>query len=89
LLADNEKILKNFLTETGTLKTIPSSFKKRLIILEWLVGIFESDQSYTELEVNQLIKPIHPDFATLRRELVDSGFLKRENGIYNRVHKTP
>jgi len=32
--------------------------------------------------VNATIEGFHPDYATLRRYLVDEGFLNREAGIY-------
>jgi hypothetical protein len=34
--------------------------------------------------VNDLLARFHPDFATLRRDLVDFGFLTRDHGIYRR-----
>ncbi|MGQ9553417.1 MAG: DUF2087 domain-containing protein [Anaerolineae bacterium] len=32
--------------------------------------------------MNDTIRRYHPDFATLRRELVDSHFLAREGDLY-------
>jgi hypothetical protein len=37
---------------------------------------------YREVEVNEILKPCHPDTATLRRELVGAGLLQREHSIY-------
>jgi hypothetical protein len=64
---------------------IPASRKKRRIILKWLVQKFALDRTYSEQELNQIIKIIHPDTATLRRELVGYNMMHRENSIYQRL----
>jgi hypothetical protein len=33
---------------------------------------------YAEKEVNEIIRPVHDDVASLRRYLVDGGFLTRQ-----------
>jgi len=35
--------------------------------------------------VNRVLQPLHNDFATLRRYLIDAGLLERERGRYRRV----
>jgi hypothetical protein len=40
---------------------------------------------YSEPQVNAIIKPIHADSATLRRELVGSKLMQRESGFYWRT----
>jgi hypothetical protein len=37
---------------------------------------------YSEPEVNDTLRVAHEDVATLRRELVDYGFMHRERGLY-------
>jgi hypothetical protein len=78
------KVLNTFVKEDITIE-IPASRKKRWIILKWLVQKFEFDRSYTEPELNNIIKPINPDTATLRRELVGYNMMQRENSIYQRI----
>jgi predicted transcriptional regulator len=78
------KVLNSFI-EKDRIKEIPASRKKRQIILKWLVQKFEFDRMYPEPELNQTIKPIHPDTATLRRELVGYNMMQRENSIYQRI----
>ena len=78
------KVLDSFV-EADRIKEIPASRKKRRIILKWLVQKFECDRLYSELELNQAIKPIHADTATLRRELVGYNMMHRENSIYQRL----
>lgn len=62
------------------LKQIPTKYTKLLVILRWLATLFEPGRSYSEVEVNAVLKPINEDYARLRRELVEQGFLAREGG---------
>ncbi len=79
----DRKILDIFVDGQRLLE-IPVSYKKRLVILKWLVGFFEPDISYTESQVNALLKLHHHDCATLRREMIGCGMLARDKGIYRR-----
>jgi hypothetical protein len=38
--------------------------------------------TYDEREINEYLKQFHEDYATLRRELVMSHFMYRENNKY-------
>ncbi len=78
------KVLRTYL-EDGRLSKIPDTRKKRDVVLRWLVTQFEEGRRYTEREVNQVIQRHHPDFATLRRELVGARLMQRESGIYWRL----
>jgi hypothetical protein len=78
------KVLRDFFTD-GRLKGIPAYQKKRLVILKWLASQFEWGRTYTEGEINALIKQYHPDTAALRRYLVDHRFMQREHGTYWRL----
>ncbi len=78
------KILGDFFVGQK-LKEIPASRKKREVVLRWLVERFNSGKRYTEKEVNAIIGKHHPDFATLRRELICAKLLARESGIYWRT----
>ena len=63
----------------GKLLTIPKSRDDRLLVLEHTANMFEFDRRYTETEVNIQLGMLHPDFAALRRYLVDYGFLARKS----------
>jgi hypothetical protein len=78
------KVLNTFV-ENDLIKEIPASRKKRWIILKWLVQKLEFDRLYPEQELNAIIKPIHWDTATLRREMVGYNMMQRENSIYQRI----
>lgn len=62
------------------LKHIPTKYTKLLVILRYLATLFEPGRAYSEAEVSALLKPVHEDYARLRRELVEQGFLAREGG---------
>ncbi len=78
------KVLDTFV-KADILKEIPASRKKRWIILKWLVGKFEFGRLYPEQELNAIVKPIHWDTATLRREMVGYNMMERDNSIYRRI----
>lgn len=78
------KVLRDYF-EGGRLKEIPSYQKKRRVILKWLANLFEWGRMYPEKEVNEILKQYHPDFATLRRDLIGFQLMQRENGVYWRL----
>lgn len=61
---------------------IPAKQGKRRAFLEGLVPRFEPERQYPEKIVNEILGEVNPDFAALRRYLVEEGLLKRENGVY-------
>ncbi|CAA9574016.1 MAG: hypothetical protein AVDCRST_MAG19-3119 [uncultured Thermomicrobiales bacterium] len=79
--AERAKVLRSFFVD-GRLRQIPAQRKKRVIVLQHLLAGFEPDRAYLEREVNDRLREAHEDVATLRRELVDYGFMTREAGIY-------
>ena len=85
---ERAKILRDFFAGPR-LKQIPAQRKKRVIVLQHLLERFAPDRSYPEQEVNDLLREAHDDVATLRRELVDYGFMQRERGIYRVAHAPP
>ncbi len=64
------------------LKEIPTQRKKQVIVLRRLAQEFEPGIHYTEKEVNAILKRYHPDFATLRRYLVDNKLMERDTRLY-------
>lgn len=75
----DKKILRDY-TIDGHLTQIPTKDKKCMVILRWLSTRFQPDVRYTEKQVNAIITEVHNDYATLRRSLVDFGFMRRERG---------
>ena len=78
--AYNRKVLANFILPDGRLKEIPAQRRKLEVVLRHVVRNFEPGVKYAEKQVNQTLARFHPDTATLRRELVGQGFMKREAG---------
>ena len=76
------KVLASYLGADGRLAAIPASRRKRLIVLRWLARQFQPDRRYREAEVNEILQRRHWDSATLRRELIGSGMMAREAGVY-------
>jgi hypothetical protein len=80
-------VLRTFL-RGGRLTQIPMQASKRRIVLDHVCRVFEIGVHYPEREVNALLRVFHPDYAALRRYLVDEGFLGRERNIYWRTGGT-
>ena len=83
------RVRQTFVDASSQLVSIPVQHKKRLAILRWLVEDFQPGRQYTEAEVNAIISRHHPDFAALRRYLVDEEFMQRRSGIYWRTGSVP
>ena len=66
----------------GRLVYLPEKFSKRQIVLEEVAQSFEPGTRYAEAEVNLVLRDLYPDYAALRRYLVDAGFLSRDDGFY-------
>lgn len=75
----DKKILRDY-TKNGQLTQMPVKDAKALVILRWLATKFEQGKQYTEKQVNAILTEVHEDYATLRRTLVDYGFMRRERG---------
>ena len=78
--AYDNKVVKDFVHKDGSLKTIPAQRKKLEAILRYVVKAFEVNKRYSEKKVNEILSGYHEDTATLRRELVGYGLIKREGG---------
>ncbi len=82
-----DRVLRAFL-RNGKLTSIPVIRSKRRVVLDYLANLFEPGKEYREAEVNERLAAVHPDFAALRRYLVDEEFLSRREGVYWRVGGT-
>ncbi len=75
----DKKILRDY-TKNEKLVQMPVKDAKALVILRWLATKFEAGKHYTEKQVNAILTVYHEDYATLRRTLVDYGYMRRERG---------
>lgn len=62
----------------GPLLTFDLKEKHRLAVLQHIASLLDDGKLYTEKELNAELAPIYEDYAILRRNLVDYGFLSRE-----------
>lgn len=76
---EDKRVLVDY-TINGRLTQLPHREKKWLVILRWLASKFEPGVRYTEKQVNNILTEAHEDYATLRRNLVEYGFMRRERG---------
>jgi hypothetical protein len=97
--AKEAAVLRVFMP-AGRLVAIPASMAKRRIVLDQVARLFEPGVRYPEREVKAVLRAVcappgaarggdayapAPDHVTLRRYLVDEGFLAREGGVYWRA----
>jgi hypothetical protein len=76
---EDKQILREC-TISGRLIDILMKEKKWLVVLRWLATKFEPGIRYTEKQVNAILKEVHGDYATMRRDLIEYGFMERERG---------
>lgn len=78
--AYDNKVVRDYVRKDGSLKTIPAQLKKLQAILRYVVKAFKVGKRYSEKQVNEILRGYHEDTASLRRELVGFGLMKREGG---------
>ena len=78
---EREKVLKTYFKNglDAGIETIPSKEKKKLIILQHILTHFEEGKTYHEKEVNEILKGVNADFVSLRRHLIEYGFMERSD----------
>jgi hypothetical protein len=77
---ENDEVLKKYFEQglDGPLSEFPKKEKRKIVILKNLTRRFDANKKYTEKEVNEILLNAFPDFVTLRRYLIEYGFLDRE-----------
>lgn len=75
--------------EPFVLKQFPKKLKKKYAVIETLATLFKDDTVYSELDVNEILKPVWHDYVMLRRFMVDFALLTRtKDGSEYRKAKT-
>jgi hypothetical protein len=77
----DDPLLRVFLSN-GRLDAIPARHQRRRLLLDKIAQAFEPGVRYSERRVSLFLGSIHPDYAALRRYLVDEEFLSRADGEY-------
>jgi hypothetical protein len=66
----------------GKIQALPAKQSRRRLLLDEVAQAFEPGVRYPERRVSLFLAAIYDDYASLRRYLVDEGFLSRNHGEY-------
>ena len=77
--AEKDDILKRYFGPDNNLliKGFPVKEKRKIIIMQKLIGDFEASRKYSEQEVNDILKSYYEDYVSVRRCMIQYGFLDR------------
>ena len=78
--AYDQKVIRNYTNPDGTVKALPSQQKKLIAILRYVSRDLEPERKYSEKEISQILEKYYPDYAFLRRSLIEFNIMERENG---------
>lgn len=72
-------MIDRFLNDAQQVTVWPKKHADKMLILAYVATKFDANMSYTEYEVNNILKQWHTfnDWPLLRRELVDRGYMVR------------
>lgn len=75
---ERQNVLKTHFEQGGLkLKSFPAREKKKIVVLQQVAKQFSTAKIYTEKEVNTIIQSFYEDYVTIRRYLIQYGFLER------------
>lgn len=82
---ENDKIIATVFESLAPLKLklFSAKEKKKIVTLRKIMEQFEHGRIYTEKEVNQILKDIYHDFPTIRRYMIEYGFMERSTDCMN------
>jgi hypothetical protein len=81
LTRDEAAVFRAFVRD-GRIVALPAQRGRRLVLLDHVARAFEVGVRFPEREVDAVLRAFYDDHVTLRRYLVDEGFLSREAGQY-------
>ncbi len=64
--------------ESVSLKSFPKKQKAKLVVLNRIAELFDRAKRYSEKEVNAILGGVYEDHVTIRRYLIEYGFLARK-----------
>ncbi|HEX3048666.1 MAG TPA: DUF2087 domain-containing protein [Bacillota bacterium] len=79
---ESENIIKKYFPHgpKGPLSTFTMKEKSKLVVLRVIATRFQAGQIYEEKEVNEILKTVYEaDYVTLRRYLIEYGFMERKS----------
>lgn len=88
LFSDLPEQLRPYVSN-GRITVMPAKRAARLLLLDQVAQAFEPGRRYEEAAVNEILKALYDDHATLRRYLVDEELMSRTpDGTYWRTGGT-
>ncbi|WP_138755291.1 DUF2087 domain-containing protein [Paenibacillus sinopodophylli] len=79
---EDAAVLKQYLPKglNGPLASFPRKEKRKIAVLRHIAAFFKGENRYSEKEVNELLSQFwESDYVTLRRYLIEYGFLDRSD----------
>jgi len=74
---ETDSVLKTYFDDAGALKKLPAKEKRKIIILREIAKQFSKGKKYSESDINKSLSRIYSDYPTIRRYLIEYGFLDR------------
>ena len=68
----------------GKITAFPKKHEQMVVLMDEVARKFEPDREYKEKEVNVILEDVNEDYCTIRRTLVEYGYLSRHKGIYTK-----
>jgi biotin operon repressor len=78
--AFDRKVLASFTDKEGRITAFPAQEKKFLVLLRYVLKVFEPGVRYSEKQVNEILLCFNEDTASLRRAFVEFKLMAREGG---------
>jgi hypothetical protein len=69
--------VRRYILPSGWIIQYPRRLKPKTMILEYIMSTFSAGAVLQAEEINKHLRFFHPDYALLRRELVDFGYMER------------
>lgn len=82
--AYRKQVLKTYF-KNGMLLKFPVQNRKKDVVMQKVASRLDPEKTYSEEELNEVLKKIHPDFEKLKSELLASRFVKGLKGQYSIV----
>jgi biotin operon repressor len=86
LAEEKRRVLANFF-DGDSLKRIPAQRRKKEIVFEEILRRIPRQEVYTERELSKMLKAIHSDFCTIRREFIMGKYMDRERSSYRLTNR--
>jgi predicted transcriptional regulator len=75
--ADERKVLRSFTGPDGRLKRLPVQRKKFEVVLRHALRRFERGGVWSERQLNEILRGLADDVASIRRGFIDVGLMER------------